>query len=266
MSGRKVSGDMLQISDFDLKNEKQEKGSLYQDALALLKEMEYHQVRCSARYGFFEAVSEGDDIIIGKETLPTLRQQSPNEKNVYHSLSDYIIPTSEGRTDYIGAFAVTAGTGFDSLKKQIEKEQDSYRLLLLQSWADRLAEASSEYLHQLVRKELWGYAADEALAISDLFKGKYRGIRPAVGYPSLPDQGLIFTLDKLLQFNKIGIHLTENGAMTPSATVAGFYFANPEARYFMVGRISEEQLREYAVRRDEDLREIRKLLDYGRSI
>ena len=242
----------------DEQTKAQEAVKLYQDAQVLLRELEIHQVQCRARYGFFEAVSEVDDIILGKERIPTLRQQLVNERNVYHSLSDYVMPVAEGRTDYLGAFVVTVGDGFDSLKEQFEKENDSYYQLLLQTLADRLVEASSEYLHQLVRKDFWGYATDESVSISDLFKGKYQGIRPAVGYPSLPDQSIIFTLDKLLQFDKAGVRLTENGAMTPSATVAGLYFAHPAARYFMIGRISEEQFQDYATRHNEPLEKIRK--------
>ena len=233
---------------------------LYQDAQVLLRELAMNQVKCHARYGFFEAVSEGDDLIFGKERIPTLRQQVSNEMNVYHSLSDYVMPVSEGRTDYLGVFVVTAGVGFDSLKERFEKEQDSYRQMLLQTLTDRLAEASSEYLHQRVRTEFWGYATDESVSISDMFKGKYQGIRPAAGYPSLPDQSIIFTLDKFVQFDKAGVYLTENGAMTPSASIAGFYFAHPEARYFMIGRISEEQLQDYAIRLREPLEKIRKFL------
>ena len=234
---------------------------LYNDAQVLLKQLANNpKCFCSARYGFFEAVSEGDNIIIGKEKIPTLRQQLFNESNVYHSLSDYIMSASEGRTDYIGAFVTTAGRVFDAFMEQNEMKQDSYRQMLIQTLADRLAEASSEYLHQLVRTKLWGYAVGESCAIPDLFKGKYRGIRPAIGYPALPDQGIIFTLNKLLQFDKAGISLTENGAMTPSATIAGLYFAHPQARYFIIGRISDEQLRDYASRRVEPLEKICKFL------
>ena len=235
---------------------------LFQDAQVLLRELTVNQVKCRARYGFFEAVSEGDDILLnkGEERIPTLRQQLFNDRNVYRSLSDCIMPDSKGCADYMGAFVVTAGTGFEAWMKRFEKEKDSYRQILLQTLTDRLVEASSEYLHQLVRKEFWGYAADESVSIPDLFKGKYQGIRPAIGYPSLPDQSIIFTLDKLLQFDKAGVRLTENGAMAPSATVAGLYFAHPAARYFMIGSISEEQLQDYATRRRESIEKIRKFL------
>ena len=244
----------------DEQSKAQEAVKLYHDAQVLLSELMTHQVTCRARFGFFEAASDGDDMILGNERIPTLRQQLGNEKNVYHALADYIMPVAEGRTDYLGAFVVTVGDGFDSLNERIEKEKDSYRQLLLRTLADRLVEASSEYLHQLVRKEFWGYAAGESVSIHDLFKGKYQGIRPAVGYPSLPDQSIIFTLDRLLQFDKAGVRLTENGAMNPTATVAGLYFAHPAARYFMIGLISEEQFQDYATRQNEPLDKIRKFL------
>jgi len=235
----------------------QEAVKLFRDAqLLLTKLVDERLVRCRTRYGFFEAVSEGDDIILGEERIPMLRQQLFNERNVYYSLSDYIMPVSEGRTDYIGAFVVTVETD----KGAVENQEDSYSQLLIQTLADRLAEAASEYLNLLVRNKLWGYAAGESNTIPDLFKAKYQGIRPAVGYPSLPDQGIIFTLDKLLNFNKIGVSLTENGAMLPTSTIAGLYIAHPEARYFMINRISEEQLHDYADRRNVPLAKIRKYL------
>ena len=243
------------------KTKAKEAVKLYGDAQVLLQQLaEKSHCMCRARYGFFEAVSDGDDIIIGKERIPTLRQQLFNENKVYRSLSDYIMPVSEGRTDYIGIFMTTAGYVPDGFRESAEKAKDSYRQLLIQSLADRLAEASSEYLHHLVRKELWGYSADESYAITELYKGKYKGIRPAIGYPSLPDQGVIFTLDKLLQFDKAGVYLTVNGAMMPKATIAGLYIAHPLARYFMVGPVSDEQLQNYTSRRNEPLDVIRKFL------
>ena len=126
---------------------------------------------------------------------------------------------------------------------------------------DRLAEAIAEYLHEKVRKEYWGYAPDESLSISDLYKVKYQGIRPAVGYPSLPDQLLNYTLDKLLDMSQIGVRLTENGAMYPTATVSGIYIAHPESQYFMIGNIDVEQMKDYARRRNLSETEVRKLLN-----
>ncbi|MDR3194496.1 MAG: methionine synthase [Tannerella sp.] len=245
--------------------EEQEKAKeardLFCDAQALLNELEQQAAECChAVYGCFPAVSEGDDICIGAERLPTLRRQTPQEDGYCPALADYVMPASEGRTDYVGAFAVTAGAGLEPLRERFEKAGDNYRLLLLQTLTDRLAEAVAEYLHGKVRREYWGYAPDESLSLSSLFKAEYRGIRPAVGYPSLPDQQLIFLLDRLLQTDRIGIRITENGAMTPTASVAGFYFAHPEARYFLIGHITEEQLQDYAVRRHESPENLRKFL------
>jgi 5-methyltetrahydrofolate--homocysteine methyltransferase len=167
----------------------------------------------------------------------------------------------EGRAgDYAGVFAVTAGEGVKHLCSRYEKENDSYNLMLVRTLSDRLAEASSEYLHEKVRKEYWGYAPDENLSVEELFKSHYRGIRPAIGYPSLPDQGLIFKIDSILQLARIGISLTENGAMSPASSVAGLYFSHPESTCFMIGQISEEQLQDYAVRRGKPAGELRKFL------
>lgn len=156
---------------------------------------------------------------------------------------------------------VTAGTGAESLKERFEQEGDTYNSMLLQTLTDRLAEATAEYLHEKVRKEYWGYAPDESLSISDLYKVKYQGIRPAIGYPSLPDQLLNYTLDKLLNMSQIGVRLTENGAMYPTATVSGIYIAHPDSQYFMIGNIDEEQMKDYACRRNLSEAEVKKLLN-----
>ncbi|MDR2041234.1 MAG: methionine synthase [Tannerella sp.] len=237
----------------------QEAATLYDDACALLRQLPDEDC-CRALYGIFPAVSHGDDIRIGTQTLPVLRQQLPGEDHACRSLADFVMPASEGRTDYVGAFAVTAGAATETLREKLERDGEPYHLLLLQTLSDRLAEAAAEYLHEQVRREYWGYAAAENLPKEDLFKVKYRGIRPAVGYPSLPDQQQIFTLDALLDLGRIGIRLTENGAMFPTASVAGFYFAHPDARYFMVGPITDEQLHDYAARRREDPETLRKFL------
>ena len=139
---------------------------------------------------------------------------------------------------------------------------DSYRSLLVQSLAHRLAEAASEWLHAKVRRELWGYAPAEDLSVKELFQARYSGIRPAVGYPSLPDQKLTFVLDGLLGLKEIGVSLTSNGAMEPSATVCGLYIAHPEASYFMLGRIAADQIADYASRRSLTPDEVRTLLGY----
>lgn len=234
---------------------------LYQDAKELLAQLVEQRVDyCRAVYGFFPAYSEADTIWMNQVALPVLRQQVKREDNTYKSLADYVMPQSCGRTDYVGAFAVTGGAGAESLHASFEAEGDTYRAMLLQTLTDRLAEATAEYLHEQVRKQFWGYVPDEQLSLADLFRVKYQGIRPAVGYPSLPDQCLNFTLDRLLDFSQIGIGLTENGAMTPTAAVSGLYLAHPDSSYFMVGSIDQEQLQDYAYRRQLPLEEVRRLL------
>ena len=234
---------------------------LYKDATRLLDRLVAEKVACcKAIYGFFPAYSEGDTIHIGDHLLPTLRQQVKRPEAIYKSLADYVMPAAEQRTDYLGAFVVTAGIGLESWMEQYQAEGDTYNAMLLQTLSDRLAEALAEYLHERVRKEFWGYAPDEQLSIADLYKVKYQGIRPAIGYPSLPDQRLNETLDELLGMQRIGVRLTENGAMYPTASVSGLYFAHPAAQYFMIGTIDEEQLRNYAARRGLTEEEARKLL------
>lgn len=234
---------------------------LYKDATRLLDRLVAEKVACcKAIYGFFPAYSEGDTIHIGDHLLPTLRQQVKRPEDIYKSLADYVMPAAEQRTDYLGAFVVTAGIGLEHWMEQYQAEGDTYNAMLLQTLSDRLAEALAEYLHERVRKEFWGYAPDEQLSIADLYKVKYQGIRPAIGYPSLPDQRLNETLDELLGMQRIGVRLTENGAMYPTASVSGLYFAHPAAHYFMIGTIDEEQLRDYAARRGLTEKEARKLL------
>lgn len=234
---------------------------LYKDAVRLLDRLvEMKAEYCKAIYGFFPANSSDDTIQMGDIAVPLLRQQARKEEEVYKSLADYVMPASEGRTDYVGAFVVTAGAGAEYLKEKFEAEGDTYNSMLLQTLTDRLAEAVAEYLHEKVRKEYWGYAPDESLSVADLYRVKYQGIRPAVGYPSLPDQLLNYTLDNLLDMSQIGVRLTENGAMYPTATVSGLYFAHPASQYFMIGSIDEEQMKDYAARRNLSEAEARKLL------
>jgi 5-methyltetrahydrofolate--homocysteine methyltransferase len=236
---------------------------LYTDATQLLNRLETLQAGCSkAIYGFFPANSRGDTIRLAENglSLPMLRQQTRKETEEYKSLADYILPESEKRTDYIGAFAVTAGAGAEPLKQSFENEGDSYSAVLLQSLTDRLAEATAEYLHEKVRRTYWGYAPKETWTIPELFRAKYRGIRPAIGYPSLPEQLLNFSLNELLDFSRIGIELTENGAMYPTSSISGLYLSHPLASYFMIGPIDEEQLSDYATRRNLSKSDVRRLL------
>ena len=230
---------------------------LHEDARSLLNRFiseKETSACCKGIYGFFPAISIGDDILIvntGQDennvTIPTLRQQTVNNKGTCLSLADYIATETAGIDDFIGLYAITIDEQIQSFLRQYEN--DNYMQILTQTVADRLVEAASEYLHEKVRKEYWGYAPDENLSIDAMHKAHYQGIRPAVGFPSLPDQGLMFKVDQLLHLDSIGIGVTENGALMPSSTIAGFYFAHPESTYFLVGQISEEQLQDYTVRR-----------------
>ncbi len=225
----------------DEKKKGEEALHLYRDALQILQELKAgDKPVAKGVVAFFEAHSEGDDLIIDETVrLPLLRQQTEGSR--FLSLSDYVARKGEG-PDYIGVFAVTADAG------KTDEENDDYKRLLLQTLSDRLAEAASEWLHDKVRRELWGYAP-ESKCSEELLKGDYRGIRPAMGYPMLPDQLLNHNLSRLLPLDKLGISLTENGAMTPSSTVSGLYIAHDEAEYFMIGEIGEDQIEDYASRR-----------------
>jgi 5-methyltetrahydrofolate--homocysteine methyltransferase len=175
-------------------------------------------------------------------------------------LADFIAPKSSGIADYIGLFAVTAGLGIEKYEKRFEDAHDDYSSILLKSLADRLAEAFAEHLHERVRKDLWGYAADEALGNDALIKEAYRGIRPAPGYPACPEHTVKADMFKLLQCEEIGMRVTESFAMFPGAAVSGFYFAHPASKYFVVGKIGEDQLNDMAARRGIDKEQMERWL------
>ena len=200
-----------------------------------------------------EAKGAGDDINAENITIPCLRQQHAQDNKPNLCLSDYVSPHG----DNIGLFATTIDSNFGA-----EYKDDPYLYLLAQTLADRLAEATASLMHRQIRtqKELWGYSQHEELTIKELLQEKNQGIRPAVGYPSLPDQSIIFTLDKLLHMEGIGITLTPNGAMTPHASVCGMMLAHPKASYFAVGKITEEQFSDYAKRRGTSIAELQKYL------
>lgn len=226
---------------------------LFDDANRLLDYiLEKRSLKANAVVGIFPANSDGDDIILENGiVLHTIRQEikkADGQPNL--ALADFIAPLSSGIKDYIGLFAVTTGLGIELLVNKFEKEHDDYNAIMTKAVADRLAEAFAELLHEKVRKEIWGYSADENFSNEELIKEKYTGIRPAPGYPSQPDHTEKLTIWNLLDAeNKTGIKLTETLAMHPAASVCGLYFANPEAKYFNVGKISREQVDDYAKRK-----------------
>ena len=227
---------------------------LRNEAEKMLADMEgkYHT---RAVFALCEANSEGDDIIINGTRVPMLRQQKviPGKPNL--CLADFIRPASSGIKDTIGLFATSVDAAFTS-----NNEEDPYQRMLSQTLADRLAEATAEKFHEDVRKKYWGYAADEQLTIKDLLAERYQGIRPAVGYPSIPDTSMNFLLYELLDMKGIGINLTESGMMVPHASVSGFMFAHPQSKYFDLGKIDDDQLEDYARRRNKPVEELRKYL------
>jgi 5-methyltetrahydrofolate--homocysteine methyltransferase len=245
----------------DEQEKAREAAKLYDDASSMLRRLvndkaDYIRAVC----GLYEAYSENDTIVAGGISIPMLRQQKKSEKDEYLCLSDFIAPVTSGKKDYIGAFAVTAGFGAEELLKVFEADEDEYAALLLKSLLERLAEAATEWLHYMIRTEYWGFAADEKLSIADMLASRFRGIRPAVGYPSIPDQTMNFLLHDMLRTEEIGITLTENGMMNPPASVSGFVFAHPRSKYFVIGPLSEDQFNDYAVRRNVDKEMIRKFL------
>ncbi|WP_298650690.1 methionine synthase [uncultured Proteiniphilum sp.] len=234
---------------------------LYDDAADMLQKFTEENVEyIKAVFGIYEAYSENDTIFIDGTPFPFLRQQKKSDKNEYFCLSDFIAPCQTGKKDYAGAFAVTAGVGADEQMRRYEAEGDEYAALLMKSLLDRLAEAATEWLHAKIRREYWGYAAEENISIGEMFAVKYEGIRPAVGYPSIPDQTVNFLLHDVLATPEIGISLTENGVMYPNASVSGLLFAHPQSRYFAIGEISEEQVTDYAQRKNVKPDGIRKFL------
>jgi 5-methyltetrahydrofolate--homocysteine methyltransferase len=245
---------------------------LFDDANRLLdKVVEERWLRATGVVGFFPANTVGvDDIEVYADdsrekvlaVFHTLRQQGV-KSNQYpnFALADFVAPKETGIRDYIGGFAVTAGLGIEAVVEQFEKEHDDYSSIMIKALADRLAEAFAELLHKLVRTEYWGYAPDEALSNEELIKEKYRGIRPAPGYPACPDHTEKPVLFDLLQVERhASIHLTENYAMYPAASVCGLYLAHPEARYFSVGKICHDQVLDYHRRKGMSIEAVEKWL------
>ena len=248
-----------------------EKVRLRQEAEMFLTQQEgrYHVY---GLFELFEANADGDDIMVfrGKwrevrkatgrrallgngKRIPCLRQQQGQPP--YLCLSDFISPLHISLTSKLGIFATSADIGLET-----DFDADPYQKMMAQLLADRLAEAAAERMHEQVRKEYWGYAKDEQLTIPEMLVEKFQGIRPAVGYPSLPDTSLNFVLDELIDMKQIGIRLTESGAMKPHASVSGLMIAHPQARYFNLGKIGEDQLQDYARRRGLPVEVCRKFL------
>ena len=233
--------------------------SVFADAQEMLKIiLRDKKLTAKGIYGIFPANQINDDDIelsdeSGKvlEKFLTLRQQSQKTKGAPNiALSDFIAPKDSGKTDYIGAFCVTTGFGVDEWAAEFEKNLDDYNSIMVKALADRFAEAFAEYLHEKVRKEIWGYAADENLSAEAMIEETYKGIRPAPGYPACPDHLEKPTIWKLLNVEQeIGVTLTESMAMWPASSVSGYYLGNPESRYFGLGKIKEDQVIDYAKRR-----------------
>ena len=243
---------------------------LFDDAQKLLGEIVAQKsLTARAVAGFFHANSVGDDIELYADasrsrllaTFYTLRQQLQKpEGEAEYALADFIAPRETGLPDYLGAFAVTAGIGTAELVARFEKAHDDYNAIMAKALADRLAEAFAEWMHKQVR-DAWGFGKDENLAVADLLRERYRGIRPAPGYPASPDHTEKITLFGLLDAEKnTGIQLTENFAMLPAASICGLYFSHPQSRYFAVGKIGREQVLDYQRRKGLDLRAIERWL------
>jgi 5-methyltetrahydrofolate--homocysteine methyltransferase len=244
---------------------------LFNDAQEMLRRIAAeHWFEARAVIGLWPANSEGDDILVFADearstpmaALHTLRQQLPRrEGRANVALADFIAPRASGLADYIGAFAVTAGIGEETVVERFKHTNDDYSAIMAKALADRLAEALAERLHQRMRKEFWAYAPDEALKAGDLIGEKYRGIRPAPGYPAQPDHTEKATLFRLLDGERqTGVRLTESFAMWPGASVCGFYFSHPESYYFGVGKIERDQVEDYAKRKRWTLAEAEKWL------
>lgn len=240
---------------------------LHGEALHLLQRLQPY-LKVKAAVEVLPAWSDGDDIVVQKTypcecgqnhpygepiRLPMLRQQTPGKDGSCLCLSDFIRPKSALKTDKIGVFAT-------SVSIDVEKTfpNDEYNRMLLQTLADRLAEAGAERLHEEVRKTIWGYAPHEQLNIEELHQEKFQGIRPAIGYPCLPDVSVNFLIDEIVNFKSIGVTLTEHGMMQPHASVSGFMISLPQAHYFAVGKVDEKQLHDYARRRNISYDEIKR--------
>jgi 5-methyltetrahydrofolate--homocysteine methyltransferase len=245
--------------------------SLYADAQRMLKQLIAERwLTVNAIVGLFPANAVGDDVELYADesrenvvtTLSFLRQQKGKPAGQPHEcLADYVAPKASGVRDYFGAFAVTAGVGIEKHVERFEKAHDDYSSIILKALADRLAEASAEHFHELVRREVWGYAAKESLSNDERIREEYRGIRPAPGYPACPDHTEKGKLWALLDVERqTGIRLTESYAMYPTAAVSGWYLSHPDSRYFAIGKIGRDQVEDYARRKRDSVEEVERWL------
>jgi 5-methyltetrahydrofolate--homocysteine methyltransferase len=239
-----------------------EASKLFEDAQSMLTQMVNESwVKAKALFGLFPANSVGDDIefthpdvenkaVFVQRTLRQQTKKTSGQANI--ALSDFIAPKEYGIQDYLGAFVVCTGIGLDEHVKRFEKDHDDYSSIMVKALADRLAEALAEYLHELVRTDYWAYEQTDAFSKEDLIQEKYRGIRPAPGYPACPDHLEKLTIFQALNATEsIGVSLTDSLAMTPASSVSGWYFAHPDAKYFGLGKITEEQVYDMAKRKKE---------------
>jgi 5-methyltetrahydrofolate--homocysteine methyltransferase len=255
---------------FEDKNVGEQARKLFNDANEMLKLLiESKAISINGIIGFYAANSnDTDDIVLYSDekrtsvvsTIHCLRQQVvKTNTNPYLSLSDFVAPETSGITDYLGLFAVTAGLGVEKLAAHYESQNDSYNAIMVKILADRLSEAFAEKLHELVRKEYWGYATDETLTINDMLRVRYKGIRPAPGYPACPDHSEKKEIFETLDAEKnTGMQLTESFMMNPGASVCGYYFGNPESHYFSLGKIGDDQLENYSTRKGGNLQQVKK--------
>jgi 5-methyltetrahydrofolate--homocysteine methyltransferase len=249
----------------------EEARKVYADAKEMLEKIIAEKwLTAKAVYGFYPANAIGDDIEVYTDesrtevltVLHNLRQQAEKKRGGYNQcLSDYVAPKDTGIADYVGLFAVSGGIGCDEKAAEFEAEHNDYEAIMLKALADRFAEAFAETLHEMVRKEEWGYAPDEDLDNEALIREKYQGIRPAPGYPACPEHTEKGTIWELLKPSEaIGLDLTSSYAMTPTAAVSGMYFAHPESKYFGIGSVGRDQVEDYAKRKGWSIEEAEKWL------
>jgi 5-methyltetrahydrofolate--homocysteine methyltransferase len=251
----------------------EEARKLYADANEMLDEIHTkHMLQANGVLGLWPAHSEGDDIVLFEDAQKArevgrfhhLRQEEKKKEGPNLCLADFIAPAETGIVDFCGAFATTAGIGIEPWKEKFLSEKNDYKAIMLEVLADRLSEAFAERLHEIVRKTFWGYAPEEKLSKEELLKGKYQGIRPAPGYPACPEHSEKENLFKLLGAGDVGMSLTEHYAMYPNASVCGTYFAHPGSHYFGLGKISKQQVREYARRKGVSIEFVEKFLPSNR--